>query len=127
MLADKVLQRATLTLLDCDIDRHFLAVDVVVVVSEQVWVVEAGQGVDFIDDVLFLLGGHSFEGDPSEAGLSAVLAVGGSQRFHLKLLLITTIIPLSAYQVQSPQSLLTLELQRPQYHLAVNLLEVLRR
>ena len=65
MLANKVLKGASLTFLHIDINSGVLFVDFVFVVSQEVGVVETGQSIYFVYDVLLLFVRRPLKGNPS--------------------------------------------------------------
>ena len=62
MSLDEIFEVATLTIFHGDIDCQLSSIDVKVEVSQDVDVFQSEEGVDFMDDVLFLFGGDGLEG-----------------------------------------------------------------
>lgn len=74
---EQLLQRASLTVLHNDVDCDIFFIDFVIEVSDNVDVVHPDESIDFIDDMLFLLGRNAGEGDLlNDDSLFVLLSMG---------------------------------------------------
>lgn len=66
---NQITQAPSLTVLHRDIHRNILLVDLVIQIPQDMDILHPDQGIDFIDDMFFLLGGDRRKGDLFEHDL----------------------------------------------------------